>query len=130
MVIGTTGALLDLCVLAIVERGDAYGYALTQRVKTVLDVSESTMYPVMRRLQTQKCLDTYDNPHEGRNRRYYRLTETGKAALIELCAAWENTKRTIDSIVISGDTPALPEQAQAAEALPEHAEDTDGGEKS
>jgi PadR family transcriptional regulator PadR len=130
MVIGATGALLDLCVLAIVERGDAYGYALTQRVKTVLEVSESTMYPVMRRLQTQKCLDTYDNPHEGRNRRYYRLTETGKAALLELYEAWGNTKKTIDSIVLRDNAAELPEQAQAADVLPERAADTDGGEKS
>ncbi|MDR1589362.1 MAG: PadR family transcriptional regulator [Oscillospiraceae bacterium] len=103
MTINATGALLDLCVLAVVSRGDAYGYALTQGVKRTLDVSESTMYPVMRRLQTQQCLETYDTPHEGRNRRYYRLTETGRRMLGELREDWGEFKRRVDDVLDGGD---------------------------
>jgi PadR family transcriptional regulator PadR len=104
MTINATGALLDLCVLAVVSRGDAYGYALTQNVKRTLDVSESTMYPVMRRLQTQQCLETYDTPHEGRNRRYYRLTDIGRQLLETLGDDWVEFKRRVDGILMGGDT--------------------------
>ena len=64
-------ALLDACVLAVLSRGDAYGYVLTQQVRQVIEVSETALYPVLRRLQKDGCLDTYDQPHQGRNRRYY-----------------------------------------------------------
>ena len=64
--------LLDGCVLAILDQEDTYGYALTQRVKGVLDISESTLYPVLRRLQKEGCLTVYDQPYQGRNRRYLR----------------------------------------------------------
>ena len=69
--------LLDACVLAIVEQGDVYGYTLTQRVKEIVDISESTLYPVLRRLQKENYLTTYDQPFQGRNRRYYKITEEG-----------------------------------------------------
>ena len=53
-------SLLDACVLAVLSRGDAYGYILTQQVKEVIDISESTLYPVLRRLQKEAFLSTYD----------------------------------------------------------------------
>jgi PadR family transcriptional regulator PadR len=99
MTINATGALLDLCVLSVTARGDAYGYALTQSVKATLDISESTMYPVMRRLQTQQYLETYDTPHDGRNRRYYRLTDAGRQMLGELRGEWEDFKKRVDGIL-------------------------------
>ena len=63
-------ALLDACVLASVMREDTYGYKLTQEVKQIMNVSESTLYPVLRRLQKDGYLTTYDRPYQGRNRRY------------------------------------------------------------
>ena len=75
--------LLDGCVLAILDQEDTYGYALTQRVKGVLDISESTLYPVLRRLQKEGCLTVYDQPYQGRNRRYYAITHAGKRRLAE-----------------------------------------------
>ncbi|MDR1065643.1 MAG: PadR family transcriptional regulator [Oscillospiraceae bacterium] len=103
MTINATGALLDLCVLSVTARGDAYGYALTQSVKKTLDVSESTMYPVMRRLQTQQYLEMYDTPHDGRNRRYYRLTDSGRQMLGTLSVEWEDFKNRVDGILKGGD---------------------------
>jgi PadR family transcriptional regulator PadR len=102
MTINATGALLDLCVLSVISRGDTYGYALTQDVKQTLGVSESTMYPVMRRLQTQQYLETYDTPHDGRNRRYYRLTDEGRQALGSLGEDWDEFKRRVDKILAGG----------------------------
>ncbi|MDR3277185.1 MAG: PadR family transcriptional regulator [Oscillospiraceae bacterium] len=99
MAIQAGGALLDTCVLAMLSREDAYGYSLTQNVKEILDVSESTMYPVMRRLQTEDCLTVYDAPYSGRNRRYYKITEAGKERLRGHVAEWRAFKKKIDAIV-------------------------------
>ncbi len=91
--------LLDACVLAIVENEDAYGYTLTARVKEIVDISESTLYPVLRRLQKDLCLTTYDQPYQGRNRRYYRITDTGKEKLAFYKTEWELYKNNIDSLL-------------------------------
>ena len=60
MVFPIGAALLDACVLAALSRADAYGYSLTQQIKQTVDVSESTLYPVLRRLQKEGFLNTYD----------------------------------------------------------------------
>jgi PadR family transcriptional regulator PadR len=99
MVFQISGTLLDACVLAELSRGDAYGYALTQNVKETLEVSESTMYPVMRRLQTEAYLDVYDAPFGGRNRRYYSITERGREKLLAYAADWEEFKLRVNKLI-------------------------------
>ncbi|MDR1412713.1 MAG: PadR family transcriptional regulator [Actinomycetes bacterium] len=96
-------ALLDGCVLAVLSRGDAYGYALTQNIKKVVSVSESTLYPILRRLQKDGFLATYDEPFNGRNRRYYQITATGRDRLETTRTAWATFKENIDSI-FGGET--------------------------
>lgn len=91
--------LLDACVLAVLNRGDAYGYSLTQNVKQVVDISESTLYPVLRRLQKENCLMTYDQAYSGRNRRYYRITDNGKSQLSYYRENWQAYKKQIDQIL-------------------------------
>lgn len=83
MVFNTGSALLDAIVLAIVsqEAEGTYGYKITQEIRAVIELSESTLYPVLRRLQKDGCLEVYDRECAGRNRRYYRLTERGEAQL-------------------------------------------------
>ena len=83
-----TANLLDACVLAILAAGDAYGYELTKKLRAHLQVSESTFYPVLRRLQAQEFLRTYDLPHQGRNRRYYAITKEGRAQLERFRKDW------------------------------------------
>jgi len=99
MAIPVAGLLLDGCVLSYIAREDTYGYNLTQRVKETLEVSESTLYPVMRRLQTDDCLTAYDRPHNGRNRRYYQITELGFARLRACVSEWRVFKVKIDNIL-------------------------------
>ncbi len=94
--VGST--LLDALVLAVIEHGNAYGYALTQRLKTVTDISESTLYPVLRRLSKDGFLDTYDEPFDGRNRRYYRITGKGEGQLTVYRDGWEDYKKRLDGI--------------------------------
>ena len=90
MVFNTGAALLDAIVLAVVSREPegTYGYKITQDVREALEVSESTLYPVLRRLQKDGCLETYDQEYAGRNRRYYRITEAGMAQLNLYKSEW------------------------------------------
>ena len=95
-------ALLDACVLAILAKEDAYGYSLTQQVREVMDISESTLYPVLRRLQKGNYLSTYDQPFQGRNRRYYHITDLGRVKYEELLAEWAEYKGKIDHVLMGG----------------------------
>ena len=72
MVFNTGAALLDAIVLAVVSQTPegTYGYKITQEVRNVIELSESTLYPVLRRLQKGDCLEIYDMEYDGRNRRY------------------------------------------------------------
>lgn len=94
--------LLDACMLAVLSRGDAYGYVLTQSVKEVVEISESTLYPVLRRLQKEGLLTTYDQPYSGRLRRYYAITPEGRDALTRYRAAWEDYKNQVETMLFGG----------------------------
>ena len=106
MVFNTGAALLDAIVLAVVskEADGTYGYKITQDVRQVLEVSESTLYPVLRRLQKDECLETYDQEYGGRNRRYYKLTERGMAQLNLYKTEWKNYSTKI-SRLFEGEIP-------------------------
>ncbi len=93
------GPWLDFCVLAVIHRGDTYGYELNQKLAEVLDLSESTLYPVLRRLQKDGKLTTYDRPTDGRNRRYYSMTVEGEAALDAYKDAWKDFEKRIDELL-------------------------------
>ena len=95
-----SASLLDACVLAALSRGDAYGYSLTQQIKQTIDVPESTLYPVLRRLQKEKFLATYDQPMDGRNRRYYKITVEGQERLTLYLQEWDDYKKAIESILL------------------------------
>ena len=90
--------LLDGCVLAVLAEEDTYGYALTQRVKGVLDISESTLYPILKRLETGKFLSVYSVAHNGRLRKYYRISELGKQKIDEFLSDWKEIKTIYEFI--------------------------------
>lgn len=92
-------ALLDGCVLAVLSHGDAYGYVLTQQVKERLDISESTLYPVLRRLQKETMLTVYDRPYQGRNRRYYAITSSGCTYLAALRQEWVRFRDGVEQLM-------------------------------
>lgn len=96
-------ALLDAFVLAVLSRGDTYGYVLTQAVRSKIDISESTLYPVLRRLQKGEYLETYDEPYMGRMRRYYKITDEGMKQLEIYKAEWEEYKEKVDSVLEDGE---------------------------
>lgn len=91
MVFNTGAALLDAIVLAVVSQDVAgtYGYKITNDVRQVMDISESTLYPVLRRLKKGEYLEVYDQEYAGRNRRYYKITEKGQAQLNLYQVEWK-----------------------------------------
>ncbi|KRL85738.1 hypothetical protein FC50_GL001126 [Lacticaseibacillus pantheris DSM 15945 = JCM 12539 = NBRC 106106] len=91
-------------MLALLTKEDYYGYALTQRVQEFTAVSESTLYPVLRRLKKNGWVTTYDQPFQGRNRRYYQLTDVGRQRLTVIKGDWQDYKDTIDGVIGGVDT--------------------------
>ncbi len=104
MVFNTGAALLDAIVLAVVSHEEigTYGYKITQEVRQVIDLSESTLYPVLRRLQKYGFLDVYDRECGGRNRRYYRITSEGTVQLNTYQREWNEYAGKISGIFEGG----------------------------
>jgi PadR family transcriptional regulator PadR len=105
MVFNTGAALLDAIVLAVVskEQIGTYGYKITQDVRQVIDISESTLYPVLRRLQKDECLEVYDMEHGGRNRRYYKITQKGAVQLNLYKEEWKIYSLKISILFTGGN---------------------------
>ena len=105
MVFNTGAALLDAIVLAVVckEKEGTYGYKITQDVRQAIEVSESTLYPVLRRLQKDDCLEVYDMECGGRNRRYYKITDKGIVQLKLYQSEWVNYSSKITMLFSGGE---------------------------
>ena len=69
--------LLDLMVLATIKYEDSYGYKIIQEISSVMDISESTLYPILKRLEKQKLVNTYNTTHNSRIRKYYQINKLG-----------------------------------------------------
>ena len=97
------GQILDFCVLAIVNRRDTYGYEITQKLMATIEISESTLYPVLRRLLKGGLLESYDSAFDGRNRRYYRITRAGRDVLIFNKEKWDLYVEQVNQIIGGSD---------------------------
>lgn len=93
------GVILDFVVLSILQHDDTYGYEITRQVRRILDVSETALYPALRRLEKSGMLTIYDQPFQGRNRRYYHLTEAGKELLDRQKSEWQQFKQDMDRLL-------------------------------
>ena len=80
--------LLDVCVLAAINDGDSYGYRIIKDIKPFIEISESTLYPILRRLEDGGALTVYSVEHNGRLRKYYRITDAGRAKLEAFKSEW------------------------------------------
>ena len=99
MNIKPNATVLDGCVLSLLSRNDYYGYELTKRVQESIQISVSTMYPVLRRLKKQELLSTYKRIYHGRKRLYYRITPEGANRLTRIRFAWSQFKKGIDDML-------------------------------
>lgn len=91
--------LLDICVLASLVEEDSYGYKLIQNTKEIVEMSESTLYPILRRLEDNKYLTSYTKEHNGRLRKYYSITDKGREHIYEFLDEWKDMKRIYDFIM-------------------------------
>ena len=81
--------LLDVCVLAAIRSDDSYGYKIIKDMKPYIELSESTLYTILKRLETANMLTVRKVEYEGRLRKYYRITEEGLKRIEEFKVDWE-----------------------------------------
>lgn len=92
--------LIECIILSVVDVKDSYGYEISQSVKKVAMIKESTLYPILKKLEQNEFLITYDEEYKGRKRKYYKITESGKTQLKFLKSEWISYRDEIDNIVI------------------------------
>ena len=81
--------LLDVCVLAAIKNEDSYGYQIIKDIKPFVEISESTLYPILRRLESAQLLTVRTAEHNGRLRKYYRITPAGIMRLNSFAEEWK-----------------------------------------
>lgn len=81
--------LLEVCVLKALDIEDSYGYQIIKDVQPYIEISESTLYPILKRLETSDMLTVYSVEHSGRLRKYYRITELGKQKIEDFKSEWK-----------------------------------------
>ena len=81
--------LLDICVLAAIKDGESYGYQIIKDMKPFVELSESTLYPILRRLETANLLMVRSAPYNGRLRKYYRITPLGLRRIEDFKEEWK-----------------------------------------
>ena len=81
--------LLDICVLSSIKNEDSYGYQIIKNIKPFLEISESTLYPILRRLETAGLLTVRSVEHNGRLRKYYHITESGLKRIVDFKDEWK-----------------------------------------
>lgn len=91
--------LIECLILSMLERQDSYGYEISQTIKVVADIKESTLYPILKKLQTAGYVTTYSQEYQGRKRKYYQLTQAGKEHIPFLKREWQSYKEQIDGII-------------------------------
>ena len=90
--------LLDVCVLKALEDGDSYGYQIIKDISPFVTMSESTLYPILKRLESAGSLRVYSQEHNGRLRKYYSLTDQGRARIRDFLTEWEEVMRAYEFI--------------------------------
>lgn len=95
--------ILELCVLALLYERDFYGYELVVEISTKIDISEGTIYPLLRRLTKEGYFDTYlKESNEGPPRKYYHMTEEGKKKYEQLSSEWNDFISHVTGILAQG----------------------------
>lgn len=95
----TSSILIEFLILAIVDREDSYGYEISQTIKLAANIKESTLYPILKKLEKAGYMTTYSQEYQGRKRKYYSITQEGKEQLQFLNEEWLTYKETLDGIL-------------------------------
>ena len=91
---------LEMCALSVVNRGDCYGYELVNRISKCMEITEGTIYPLMKRLKESGLIDSYIvESNEGPPRKYYKITEAGSEELNRLTEEWFEFTQSIERLL-------------------------------
>lgn len=90
--------VLEVCVLAVLRRDESYGYRLVRDVSEVIPMTESTLYPILKRLEGNGLVTVRSAEHNGRLRKYYRITEAGNLRILEFVKEWKELMRVYTAI--------------------------------
>lgn len=100
--------LLDVCVLVALKERDSYGYQIIKDVSPIVDISESTLYPILKRLEAGGFVTTYSMEHNSRLRKYYRLTDQGRQRIRDFLVEWQDVMRAYRYVAASQEGGATP----------------------
>lgn len=81
--------ILEVCVLAVLKKGPSYGYMIIRELEQCVEISESTLYPILKRLEQNGSLETYSREYNGRMRKYYQLTAEGQGKIDQFLEEWD-----------------------------------------
>lgn len=90
--------LLDICVLAELREKESYGYAIINDLAPLIEISESTLYPILKRLLTKKAITSKSKIHNNRVRKYYQITDIGRQEIDEFVGEWDQVEKIISFI--------------------------------
>ncbi|MBO0419245.1 PadR family transcriptional regulator [Vagococcus fluvialis] len=90
--------VLDYCVLAVIKEEESYGYMIIKQMESLLPISESTLYPILKRLESNKLVSSYSVEHNGRLRKYYQITPNGIENLNEFVVSWKEVETIFNYI--------------------------------
>jgi PadR family transcriptional regulator PadR len=108
--------VLTLCVLALLNRRDSYAYEIASTLSDAIDMGEGTIYPLMRRMQSDGQVETYlVESSSGPSRKYYRLTDAGRRALEAQRSEWRGFVRAVETLLDDAGQPAAQSVEQGAE---------------
>lgn len=102
MIFPMNAPMFDLLILSVTAQGDSYGYQISQKIKKVSNTKDSTLYPILKRLQEQGFLSAYDQPFQGRNRRYYKITRAGLLHYEMLLSEWDAYQKAV-GLILKGE---------------------------
>ena len=95
----TSSALIEFLILAVLEQDDSYGYEISQTIKLIANIKESTLYPILKKLEASGFLTTYSREFQGRMRKYYSSTNRGVEKLVTLKEEWTLYTDTVNGII-------------------------------
>ena len=90
--------VLDACVLTVLLRGESYGYRLVRDVSEIIEITESTLYPILKRLEAGGFVTVRAAEHNGRLRKYYQITDAGRRRVLAFLGEWRELVRVLRAI--------------------------------
>ncbi len=90
--------LLEICILTAIKKEDSYGYKIIKDISPYISISESTLYPILKRLESSGCITVYTVEHNSRLRKYYHITDTGIKKLSEFLEDWKDVMKAYNFI--------------------------------